>query len=67
MRVLPYDICRCAGRPEGLDSHNVCERRETCLRWLNLVHNPEPDCRRFPVDTGICRDSWAGYWPEVPE
>lgn len=58
MRHLPNDMSRCAGRFGLGPDDPVCERRDSCLRYIALLQQsrdePIPSC--VPVMTGLCAD-----------
>lgn len=58
-RQLPDDVTRCAGRIGGYGPDDeICARRDTCLRYLNLRDWPAdvPVPLRIPVNSALCRD-----------
>lgn len=55
--TLPFDVSRCAGRPDGLGADaEPCARRETCRRYTDLLAQPMNEPVAVPVATGLCRD-----------
>lgn len=57
MRRLPNDVSRCVGRFGLGPDDPICERREACLRYLDMQQQPQGESwGRIPVSTGLCRD-----------
>lgn len=47
----------CAGRPQGLESGEVCPRRDDCARYRGLLaYCGRPVPVSVTVMTGLCRD-----------
>lgn len=62
MTPLPNDISRCVGRTLDPDAP-VCERRDTCARYLSMLAEPGRSYAEpyVPVATYLCRggvDAW---------
>lgn len=62
MTALPFDIARCSGvirfnaGADGWPAHEMCQERDTCKRYLSLVHwdrGVVPDYRGIPVSMAV--------------
>ena len=56
MKPLPFDIARCSGRMGMLPDAHRCDQRDTCKRYLSLVHwdrGVVPSYRGIAVGMGV--------------